>query len=208
MVLVWSHCWHTSACAAIPCHTMLYMLYHVLSLSHPHLPNVGTPVLAIQHRFFCSQALLMSASLELLQHSGTSWWQETCWKDLKRVIQPTEFGVPKVGKSSDSKRDARGNMERNQWGRAWGAEWFGARKLEWVGRQNYCDWVKVQNELCQTLKIAVSCSLSQANSIFARLSRGSVSAKASFGRLSHSDGIYAVRFLLYNLQWRKTVHTV
>ena len=106
-----------------------------------------------------------------------------------------ETWAPKVGKSSDSKRDARGNMERNQWGRAWEAEWFGARKLEWVG-QNYCEWVKVQNELCQTLKIAVSCSLSQAKSIFVRLSSGSVSAKASFGRLSHSDGIYVVRFLL------------
>ena len=94
-----------------------------------------------------------------------------------------------------------------------GGTWKGISEVEHGGRSDLgrVNWseledkitaieLKWQNELCQTLKIAVSCSLSQANSIFARLSRGSVSAKASFGRLSHSDGIYAVRFLLYNLQ--------
>ena len=203
MVLVWSHCWHTSACAAIPCHTMLYMLYIVVPCFFPFSPaspQCRNPSLGNSAPF-----LLLAGPVDV----GIAWTPATLGDKLmtrnmlKRSEKddPTnrirnETWVPKVGKSSDSKRDARGNMERNQWGRAWGAEWFGARKLEWVGRQNYCEWVKVQNELCQTLKIAVSCSLSQANSIFARLSSGSVSAKASFGRLSHSDGIYAVRFLL------------
>lgn len=74
-----------------------YHVIHVVPCSSPFSPaspQCRTPSLGnLSAPFFCSQALLMSASLELLQHSGTSWWQETCWRDLKRVIQPTEFGM-------------------------------------------------------------------------------------------------------------------